>query len=38
MEKEMYLLCNSILDETISREMLKAYANSYLSILKPESI
>ena len=29
-KKEFYLLCKSIKDKTISRDMLIAYANSYI--------
>lgn len=30
MKKEFYLLCKAIKDKTITREMLIAYANSYI--------
>ena len=37
-KKEFYLLCKAIKDKTISREMLIAYANSYIESqnLKPK--
>tara|TARA_R100001443_G_scaffold62399_1_gene72329 strand:+ start:691 stop:804 length:114 start_codon:yes stop_codon:yes gene_type:complete len=37
MKKEFYLLCKSIKDKTITREMLISYANSYIESqnLKP---
>jgi len=35
--KEFKLLCNSILNENISRKVLKGYAQSYLYILNKEN-
>ena len=33
LKKEFKLLCKNILNEEIPRQMLKAYANSYIEIL-----
>jgi hypothetical protein len=33
MEKELKLLCENIIDNNVSREVLKAYAFSYLNIM-----
>tara|TARA_Y100000114_G_C11760630_1_gene329394 strand:- start:864 stop:1175 length:312 start_codon:yes stop_codon:yes gene_type:complete len=34
LKKEFKLLCDSILDKTKSRDMLMAYANSYIAVFK----
>jgi len=33
-KERLKLICRDILDDKISREMLKAFANSYLNLIK----
>ena len=35
-EQRMKLLCRDILDDKITRDMLKALANTYLSVIEKE--